>query len=182
MDTANLKRDFILLFGSEKDIDERILLETKVLPQNQKHNHHERYALVTELAYLKKDSQSLDSIIELSPSDPIGASLLAHYKYLERTTPKVDQDWQQYSIENGSPLGKKFWSQSGVFAEKFFEDVTLAIKQEEEGEDVQKPLIGLRAFEFLDIDPLLSDPKVIKQEEDLATFILEYVRDNNVMP
>ena len=181
MDIANLKRDFLLIFGSEEELDERTLLEAKVLPQNQKHNHHERYALVTELAYLK-DSQSLNSVVELVPSDLIGTNLASHYDHLERNTPKVSETWLQWSIENGSRLGRLFWSQSKVFSEKFLEDVTLAVRQEEAGEDVQKPLIGLRAFGFLDVDPLLSDPKVIKQEEDLSTFILEYVRDNNVTP
>lgn len=179
LDTANLKRDYILMFGSPQETLAQLEMEAKFLPTNQKPNYHDRYALITELAKIKNDGPSLDSTLEITPSDQVAVSLDTMYKFLNKNTIKADETWGRYRIQNGSSLGRNFAAANEANAEKFLSEVVSAREQEARGDEISPDFIGLRALGFLGMDPLLNDPKTIEKEEELLTFIFGIIGDKH---
>lgn len=181
MEIANLKRDFILLFGSEKEVTDQLILETHCLPQNQKPAHHDLYALVTELVELRDNSVSVDmeSKFETSSSEHLDNLLDQNYDMIDRNTPKVSETWGVYSIETslGKRLGRKFVAPSTDAASLFFEEVTAALSDEESGKEISSNLVGLRPFQFLVLDPLLQEAKIKEIEKEIVLTILEHIQD-----
>ena len=174
-DIASLKRDFTLLFGSKADLKARLTLESKYLPPDQTPKHHELYAVITELSELYQN-MSLPSTV----SDPFEESavssrakeLLESFDYLETNTPKLTSSWLVCNIQNGKKLGRDFAASSETNANKFFEEVEMAIEKDKSGDELPSSLIGFRALGFLDPDPQLFTAKSIKQERDLVLQIL----------
>lgn len=177
-DIASLKRDYILLFGSESDITNRLTLETKFLPLNQRPSYHEMYALITELSGLYQDISTSVNFVNFEES---AASLRAKeltnaFDFIERNTPQINSSWISCTIQNGKKLGRLFAAPSKEAAEKFFDDVVTALDQEEKGEKFTSQYVGLRALGFLEPDPLLFLPKSIEQEKDLVSQIYRAVK------
>ena len=173
METASLKRDFILMFGEKTAIDQQLALECKCLPMNQKPQYHDRYALIAELAKLNFNGPSLNSAIEVSPTDAVSISLAQNYEFIERNTVKATEHWPVWSIQNGKLIGDGFCSSNEAAARKFIEEVEAGRDADERGDEIPQSLIGYRALGFLGRDPLLDDPKIKEKETDLITYILE---------
>lgn len=181
-DIATLKRDYLLMFGSDEAISSQLDHESKYLPLNQRPSHHEQYAIITELAKLQLNGPTISPSLDQTPVGPVTLLISKSYDFLDRNTLKVTDSWLYWTIRNGNILGEGFVAPSATAAQKFFEEVELARAEEAKGIEITASLIGLRAMGFLPLDPLLNDPKVMEQEAELISYILETVDGRNLLP
>lgn len=172
-DIASLKRDHLLLFGSDKKILEELEKESQILPLNQKTTHHELYAWITEAVDIFKNMSipTVTSNFKDSQVNQKAKELQEAYESIESGTPKISTDWIACTIENGKKLGREFAASTTENASKFFEEVNSALEEEEKGNKLSNMYGGFRAFGFLPTDPLLFDPKSIIQEKELISHI-----------
>jgi hypothetical protein len=172
IETANLRRDFVLMFGEKTLITTQLDLECKCLPLNQRPSHHDKYALIAEYAKLNFNGPALTNALEVTPDDKVAMALQTNYDYIERNTPRVTENWPYYSVSNGKLVGE-FAAPNEAAARKFLEEVEAGRACDAKGEEIPGTHIGYRALGFLGKDPLLDDPKVREQETELLTYILE---------
>jgi len=173
-DTASLKRDYILMFGSKAEVQARLEKETKYLPLNQKTKHHEMYALIVELSELYQNilTPTVSSNFKETEASLRAKELKEAYEFIEANTPEITPEWSSCTIQNGKKIGRDFAVSSRENADKSYEDIASCLEKEEKGEKISDLLNGYRALGFLEIDPLLSDPKIIAQEKELIIQIL----------
>ena len=180
LDTANLRRDFVLMFGSPEEGRNLLKEETTYLPLNQSPSHHDRYGLLVELAKLRSNGPSLNSDLELSPSDQVSIYIADTIDYLKKNTLQVESDWLVWTLKlDGKKLGRDFTSPNVASAENFLEDLQKALAEEDNGHEISQGYQGFRVFDFMGLDPLILDPKSVEYEETLITFILECLYDTN---
>jgi hypothetical protein len=179
MTTANLRRDFILMFGTEAEKNEQYTAEADFLPLNQTPSYHDRYALLTELSKLRSNGPSLNSDLELSPSDQVSILISDTLSYVKKHTLEVEPEWLTYAIGNGKKIGKAFTVPNVAAADTFLDDLLKAKAEEERGIELSQGYQGFRALGFMGVDPFLFDPKIMEYEDSLITFILESMYDPN---
>ena len=170
-DVASLKRDYILMFGSETEIQNRLIAETKFLPPNQRPSHHEIFALVTELSQLYQGivTPTVNSEhFEESTASRKAKELAEAYDFLDQNTPKIATTWLEGILDNAKKIGRTFVASSNENAVKFYDEVKFAQEEEEKGNKLSYTYWGFRALGFLEVDPLLMDAKAISQEKDLV--------------
>jgi hypothetical protein len=167
----SLKRDHLILFGKSDELDQLMSDETNFLPQNQNHENHEKYALITHLSRLYQ----MDSL-----SDQEEKLLINSQKSINKIK-KVDSSWLSYQMNNPKDeretWGPEFLAPNEKSADEFINFVS---KWTEDPTGVTNGQnVGLFALGYWPPDPMLMLQKNIDEESKLVIGILNAMETND---
>lgn len=153
----SVQRDYTMLFGSKEQILQMHNDEARFLPQNQTHEFHEKYALLTHLMRNQEEVNNTQ-ITDL-------------FELLDKGVPHVTSSWFKVWLEDTESDWKSpfFCVPNGAIGEKFCARVNEASKRT----DILKDDFGLHALGFIDPDPKLLSPKALAEEKKFVQQILQ---------
>lgn len=167
---AALRRDMLLLFLSQQELESRLAFEHKVLPKHQDPTLFETYSIILQLKKVQAKNppakNDADILIQSTP-EIILDRLREQYEILESHKLKTpNMDWMSYRVsqvegDNSTLVGLPFLAETEDDAASFIEDLNTCDLDDK----YRSVRAAMRALSFMPKDPMLFSDEHKKQED-----------------